>query len=201
MNQSPPIIGLAGGIGSGKSAVAALLEELGCVVFRADRVAKEALNDPDIRQQIVSRWGDLLIDDSDWVDTRAIADIVFVDARERKWLENIVHPWVEQRRREYFSQAPPNTPALVIDAPLLYEAKLNELCGAVIFVDTPPHTRLKRLQQTRQWTEEELQRREDCQFPLDEKRTRADYVIENHGDMQFLRQQVHRIFNQITSPA
>ncbi|MDY7107947.1 MAG: dephospho-CoA kinase [Planctomycetota bacterium] len=193
------MIGLAGGIGSGKSAVADILADLGCVVAHSDEMARAALRDPDIRAQLVQWWGNDILDDEGEIDRRAVAHIVFADAGQRRRLEGLTHPWIEARRAEQFAAAAPDAPALVIDAPLLFEAGLEEACDAVLFVDTPRQTRLTRLRAARGWEEADLKRREDSQLPLDVKRSRADYVIQNDGDLSDLVAQVRPILSQIVA--
>jgi dephospho-CoA kinase len=198
---SPPIIGLAGGIGSGKSAVADILARLGCVVCNADSLAREALRQPEIRDEIVRWWGREVLDDAGEVDRPAVAAIVFGRPEERKRLESVVHPWVQSRRKALFEQAPADARALVIDAPLLFEAGLDAECNAVIFVDADRARRLARVADRRGWDEHELSKREDSQLPLDDKRARSDYVISNNGDLQALAEQVRRTLNEIVRSA
>lgn len=178
----PPVIGLTGGIGAGKSTVAGVLESLGCVVSRSDDDARAALRDPAIRAELVAWWGDDILDPHGAVDRARVAAIVFSDPDERRRLEGLTHPWIERRRRELFDAAPDDCPALVIDAPLLLEVGLDRACDAVIFVDASRATRLERVRATRGWDEAELDRRALSQLPLDVKRKRADHVIQNDGD-------------------
>ncbi|MEE2907378.1 MAG: dephospho-CoA kinase [Planctomycetota bacterium] len=188
--KSIPIIGLTGGIGSGKSQVANVLRECGCVVADADKLAKQALEAPAIREALQARWGNNIFTTEGPVDRDAIAAIVFHDESERKWLESIIHPIVEQSRSAIFADAVDGTPALVIDAPLLLEAGLAEGCDVVLFVDAPQNIRLERLQRTRGWDAGELERREAAQIPLDEKRSMAHHVLRNDGEVEDLARSV-----------
>lgn len=192
-----PVIGLAGGIGAGKSAVARMLAELGCLVSDADAAARAALRDPAIRKQLVQWWGEAILDSRGEVDRGKVAAIVFKDPRERTRLEGLTHPWIHQRRRDEFASAGPEVKAFVIDAPLLFETNLDEECDAVIFVDAPEKLRRERVGRDRGWDAAELARRESAQLALDEKRRRADYVISNDGDLGGLRAQVHDVFTTI----
>ena len=195
-----PTLGICGGIGSGKSTVAALLAKLGCVVSDSDAVARDALRDPAIREKIVSWWGPGVLDESGEIDRGEVAKIVFARPGERRRLESLVHPWIETRRLALFEQAPPDTRALVIDAPLLFEAGLDRECDAVLFVDTNRDQRIARLTGTRGWNEAELTKREKSQLSLDDKRARADYFVINNGDLDELSEQVRRILNELTQP-
>lgn len=196
-SQRPPVIGLAGGIGSGKSTVAKLLGDLGCVVCDSDALARQALRDPQIKSTIVQWWGRKVLDGEGEIDRTAVAHIVFADPDQRKRLEQLTHPWIEARRKAMFDHAPPGTPVLVIDAPLLFEAGLDRLCDAIIFVDTPRNVRLDRVQATRGWDTSELAKRELSQLPLDGKQRRADHVVSNSGDLTNLAAEVGRAFRQI----
>jgi dephospho-CoA kinase len=101
-----------------------------------------------------------------------------------------------------FDSAPAGTVALVIDAPLLFEAGLDRECDAVIFVDSPPALRLERVRRARGWDAAELARRESSQLPLDVKRSRADDTVQNAGDLDALEAQVRaaleRILNRVS---
>jgi dephospho-CoA kinase len=194
-----PVIGLAGGIGAGKSSVAKILANLGCVISDSDADARHALVEPHIRQTIVEWWGNSVLDRSGEIDRKKVAEIIFSDQKARKRLESLIHPWIELQRRERFAHASPEVPALVIDAPLLFEAGLERECDAVIYVDAAPEIRLSRVMATRGWTAEELASRERFQLPLDQKRKRADHVVENNGDLAALKAQVSRILATIVA--
>lgn len=200
-SASPPIIGLAGGIGSGKSEVAAILRNLGCAVSDSDEAARAALRDPVIRAELISWWGRDILDGEGDIDRSKVARIVFADAAERRRLEMLTHPWIEKRRKAYFASVGLEARALVIDAPLLFEAGVDSVCDAVIFVDAAPATRLARVMQTRNWDKSVLEQREDSQMSLDEKRNRADYVVPNDDDLDGLRTQLNQILDRIAPPA
>lgn len=198
--EGPIIIGLAGGIGSGKSRVAAILRELGCVVSDADALAKAMLDEASVREVIAGWWGDAVFDDDGHVDRAAVAERVFEQPEELKKLESLLHPLVERARNAEFDAAPEDTRALVIDAPLLFEAGLAEQCDAILFVDAPRPIRLERVAEARGWSPEELDRREDRQMPLDEKRARAHHVLQNHGGIDDLVGQVEEILEALLEP-
>ncbi len=199
-SDRPPTIGLSGGIGSGKSRVAAILREMGCLVSDADALAKAMLDEASVRQAIAGWWGDAVFDDDGHVDRAAVAERVFADPAELQKLESLLHPLVERARGAEFDAAPDGTPALVIDAPLLFEAGLDEQCDMILFVDTPRSIRLERLAEARGWNAGELDRREDQQMPLDEKRARAHHVLKNHGGVDDLKDQVEQILETLVRP-
>ena len=181
----PLVIGLLGGIGSGKSTVAGILEELGCLVSNADAIVRDLLNDSGICETLQSWWGPEVVGPDGRADRERIAGIVFQDPTQRTRLEGLLHPLVEQRRQAEFDRAP-DARAYVIDAPLLLEAGLQERCDLLIFVDTPRSARLERVT-ARGWTEEDLDRRESAQWPLDRKRDHAHHVLVNDGSPATLR--------------
>jgi dephospho-CoA kinase len=191
-----PTIGLAGAIGAGKSAVARILGEAGCVVADADAAVREALAEPPVRETLRSWWGDRAIGADGEVDRRAVAAIVFADPAERHRLESLLHPLVARRRAALFAAAG-EVPARVIDAPLLLEAGLDRECDLVVFVDAPREIRLARLRATRGWDEAELERRERAQWPLDRKRARADHVLRNDADLASLRMGVLAMLEKV----
>jgi dephospho-CoA kinase len=191
------VIGLTGGVGAGKSTVAGMLADLGCVVVNSDELGRQALRDPAIRDQIVAWWGRSVLDASGEIDRSAIARIVFAAADERRRLEALVHPWIEARRKQVFASAPRDAPALVIDAPLLLEAGLDRECDAVIFVDAPLRQRQERVRRERGWNEGELARRELTQVSLDRKRSGAHHVVVNDGNLDALASKVRETLQEI----
>ncbi len=194
----PVVIGLAGGIGAGKSEVARAFAELGCVVADSDKAAREALDREEVREQLVAWWGEEILGNEGRVDRKKVAKIVFADPAERERLEGLVHPIIRQGRQALIAEArAAGAPAVVLDAPLVFEARLDAECDAVVFVEASREIRLARVRETRGWDEAELARREKVQLPLDEKADRSDYCIVNDADASHLRVEVRRILDQI----
>jgi dephospho-CoA kinase len=194
-----PVIGLVGGIGSGKSTVAKAFEDLGCVVSDSDKSGAKALQSPGVVEELVSWWGDEILDESGAVDRKKVAQIVFADPEARKKLEGLVHPLIHRDRHELIEKARKDggIRAVIVDAPLLYEAGVESECDAVIFVQTPKRMRVQRVSEGRGWDESELDRREKAQLGLEQKRDRADYVVANGGPKIELPAQVSRILEEI----
>ncbi|MFM1890476.1 MAG: dephospho-CoA kinase [Planctomycetota bacterium] len=192
-----PVIGLAGAIGAGKSAVAATLAEAGCVVADADAATRAILGSPEAAETLAAWWGMGILAEDGTVDRAAVARIVFADPAERKRLEGFVHPRVQAARAAIFAAAPAEAPALVVDAPLLFEAGLDGGCDHIVFVDCPRAIRLERVAEHRGWSDEELARREAAQWPLDRKRQRADSVLVNDADLASLRTKVLDLLKRI----
>lgn len=196
--RAVPVIGVAGGIGSGKSSVARILGSLGALVSDSDAQIRDALKTEEVKRVLTGWWGEGVLDEHGEVDRSAVARIVFADPAQRERLEGLLHPYALRAREETIRRAErEGAPAVVVDAPLLFEAGLDRTCDAVIFVDTPRETRLARLRETRGWDEQELDRREKAQLPLEHKRENSDYVVINTGDERDLRTRVEAVFAQI----
>ena len=197
MTNPPPIIGVTGGIGSGKSLVANILKENGCVVADADENTKVVLHRKEVQQQLVEWWGAKVLDDNGNVDRAFVASIVFNEENELNKLESLIHPLVRKLQEETFNNAPKDAIGLVIDAPLLMESGLDTLCDVIIFVDSPFETRLKRVVEHRSWNEEQLRKRGASQIGLDTKRSSADHIIINDGDIAHIEQQTRSVLSLI----
>lgn len=194
-----PVIGLMGGIGSGKSRVAAMFAALGCAVIDADALAREALDNPEVVESVRSWWGARVVDDEGRVDRKAVARIVFADPTELRRLEELTHPLVLARRAELRARymANPSVLAIIDDTPLLIEKGLDRDCDVLVFVDAPFEVRLERVARTRGWTRDELRSREKMQTPLDIKRQRADYVLQNGAEASGCEAHVQHVLSQI----
>jgi dephospho-CoA kinase len=186
------VLGLTGGIASGKSAVASQLATLGATVLDADRAAHLLLDTPQIQQTLVARWGRAILTPTGQTDRAAIAARVFSgeDRGELDFLEQTLHPRLRQQfRAELARLAAAGTQVVVIDAPLLLEAGWGDLCDAVIFVDAPRSARLARAK-LRNWTEAEFTKREALQMPIPEKRDRSTHLLANVGTLEELAAEV-----------
>jgi dephospho-CoA kinase len=194
-----PIIGIVGGIGSGKSTVARAFADLGCLVIDSDALVTDVYNNPQVQDQLRQWWGDAVIASNGQIDRSEIARRIFADDQQRNKLEHLLHPLVEERRRQIMAQAANNAQikAYVWDTPLLFESSLNQQCDAIVFVDAPRPVRLSRVRQNRGWNDAQLAQREKLQWPLDKKREISDYVIDNTADAELIRGQVADVLSQI----
>lgn len=199
MYAGKPIIGIAGGIGSGKSFVSSLFGELGCLVVDSDEQARECLKAPAVKQTLRRWWGDEILGPNGEIDRAAVARAVFAKPQERQRLEQLIHPLVNQARQELMRQHAHDAQvvAFVWDTPLLFETELNRQCDAVVFVETPLELRRARVSQTRRWSPAELESRENSQLPLDSKREMSDYVISNTAGADQVRAQVRQVLSRI----
>ncbi|MCX7407569.1 MAG: dephospho-CoA kinase [Planctomycetota bacterium] len=184
-----PVIGVVGGIGSGKSAVAREVASLANVhVIDADRLGHEALLDSDVKLALRRQFGESIFDATGEVHRSSLARCVFGDGESyrtaRHALEQIVHPEIARRITTEIAQAEAvGQEAVLLDAAVLLEAGWRRLCDAVVFIDAPEELRLQRVQQRSGWTREEFHRREASQLGLTEKRRQCDAVIVNATDV------------------
>src|SRR6185295_7896767 len=199
------ILGLVGGIASGKSVVANVLRDMGAVILDADRAGHFVLRDPEVITALRKRWGDGVLDSSGQISRRAVAKIVFAQGieAERKFLEQLTHPRIEallKQELETVRNSPDPPPVLVLDAALLFEAGWDKLCDKILFVDAPRDLRLERAV-ARGWSAEQFAAREAAQLPPEEKRSRSDIVIRNARTLENIREVLrltwrHRLIDQ-----
>jgi dephospho-CoA kinase len=193
-----PVIGLIGGIGSGKSRVAALLAQRGGRVVSGDAAGHEALRQPGIRAQVVRRWGRDVLDEKGEVNRRRLAAIIFADPAERQALEAMVFPWIKQRLAEQIAaaRADPLARFVVLDAAVMLEAGWNEVCDYIVYIHVPRAMRLERLVQQRGWSPKEVEARENAQISLSEKASRADAAVDNSGSLEETARQLDSLLQQ-----
>jgi dephospho-CoA kinase len=197
-----PLVGIAGGIASGKSLIAGQFERHGAVVISADRLAHAVLEDDDVKRAIRQRWGDAVCQGDGQVDRAALAKIVFAappdGPRELKYLEQLTHPKVGQQIREQIEELSEQgtAAAIVLDVPLLFESGWNSFCDKAVFVDVPRGVRLERAA-ARGWTPEDFARREAAQESLETKRKLADVIIDNSGSPESAAAQVERFWHSL----
>jgi dephospho-CoA kinase len=192
------LIGLVGGIASGKSLVAQQLRSLGAEVLDADRVGHEILRLPEIVAAIRGHFGDRVFDADGHVDRKALGPVVFGPPpdgpRQLATLESITHPEIRRRLRiQAEEMAERGVPLVVLDAPVLLKAGWDQMCDALVFIDSPRDLRLSRALK-RGWTAEEFAAREAAQEPIEEKRRRAGFVVDNSGDLGYTLGQVERLW-------
>ena len=197
--RAKPIIGLCGGIGSGKSLVAQELARLGAVVIDSDRLGHEALARPEVVARLREWWGAEVLDAGGRPDRARIARIVFGDGEARRRLEGLIHPLIAAARADIIRRSveDPAVSAIVLDSPLLLEFALDRLCDEIVFVEASESARLERVERTRGWDVRELERRSGQQWPLERKRARASEVLVNEGSPDDLRARVADLFQRI----
>lgn len=197
-----PVIGLAGGIGSGKSAVAAVFERLGARVINADKIAHEVLDSPEVRERIAGEFGPEALSADGRVNRGILAQKAFTSKERVVTLNSIIHPAVIDQTKRIIESARRDgrCPAVALDAPLIIEAGLDSLCDAIVFVETSESARMERLRSSRGWTPDEMARREKFQESLIYKRQRADYIVDNNGSPEDAALQAAVIWEKVVGP-
>ncbi len=193
-----PIIGIVGGIGSGKTEVSAALAAMGCAVINCDELGHEVLRDASVRQEIFEQWGQAVFSPSGDVDRKALAKFAFASRSELDKLDKIMHPRIRKRIIDDISAVKSDVPAIVLDAAVLFEAQWDDLCTDIVFVDVPQEKRFERVSQNRQWSRNEFLAREKLQIPLDIKVKRCCHVISNSFNISRLHEECSQLLRQIT---
>src|SRR5260370_34618497 len=185
------VLGLTGGIGSGKSMVASMFSQLGADVIDADQLAREVVEpgQPALEEIATAFGRDILLPDG-WLNRGKLARIIFANPVARGTLNAITHPRIRERMDAEIAAHALRPGVLVADIPLLYENNRTRAGETVIVVWVDPKTQLRRLQERDGLSVEEARQRIAAQMPLDEKRARADVVIDNSGSRDNTRRQV-----------
>jgi dephospho-CoA kinase len=192
--------GLTGGIASGKTTVAATFYDLGAKVIDADRLAHELLRARSATfEKVVNRFGRAILNVAGEIDRGRLGEIVFADPAERAALNAIVHPAIMARREELLAVYHAEDPATVVisDAALIYEAHIEDRFLKVIVAWCRPAQQLERLLARTGLPREQAERRIEAQMPVDEKRRRADYVIDTSGTIADTRRQVETLYREL----
>ncbi|OWK43645.1 dephospho-CoA kinase [Fimbriiglobus ruber] len=189
------VIGIVGAIGAGKSAAAAAFARRGGAVVDADRLGHAVLERPDVKNELVTRWGTEVIKPDGTANRRAVAAIVFNSPAERRVLEGVVFPHIRRMAVEAVetARADPAARFVVLDAAVMLEAGWNGACDRIVYVDAARPVRLARLAERNGWGEDEVTAREAAQLPAAEKRATADAVVINDGTRDGLQEQVDRL--------
>ena len=188
-------LGLTGGIGCGKSTVAALFKEAGWQTIDSDSIVRELLTeDLDVQDEIREHWGDKVFTQDGLIDRKVVAALVFSDKSELKWLENLIHPVVQERWKISLEGAPEL--AWLVEIPLLFEKRLETYFDLTICVCSTSSLAEARMI-NRGYTKSEILQRRKQQMPLNEKVVRADHVISNSGSFDFLKLQITKLIEQI----
>lgn len=196
------LVGLTGGIGTGKSTVARMLEKRGAVVFDADVLARQAVapGTPGF-DKVVERFGPNVLAPGGGLDREALASIVFSDPAARRDLEGIVHPEVRRMFAEGCEEYRDSDRAVVFSAPLLVETGMHTAFDLLIVVSAPVATQIERLMRGRGMAERDVQARIAAQLPLEAKAEVADVLVGNEGTLEDLEGRVERVWRDLDAQA
>lgn len=193
-------VGLTGGIASGKSTVLDRFQELGASVVDADVVAREVV-EPGTEglRQIIAHFGRDFVQPDGTLDRAKLGQLIFRDEKERRKLNNILHPIINGRMRQqmtHLEKEKPDTP-VIAEIPLLIENNLTRMFDRIIVVYVPEQVQVERLMKRNGLKEREAKERLKAQIPIEEKRRYADFIVDNSGDVENTRRQVDRIWGAL----
>ena len=192
--------GLTGGVASGKSTVARMMSELGALIINADQLGHELLRAPlPAYQEIVKRFGTSILESSGEIDRKRLGGIVFADLAKLRELNSIMHPRIIARVEELAAQYQTQDPLTVIlvDAALIFEAGIGGRFSKILVAWCRPEQQIERLMAKAGVSRAEAERRIAAQMPVEEKRRRADYVIDCSGSKENTRAQVRAIHAEL----
>jgi dephospho-CoA kinase len=195
------LVGLTGGIGSGKSTVSRLLAEHGAVVLDADAFAREAVGTgTEGLDRVVQRFGSDVLGPDGELDRSKLAAIVFADEGARRDLESIVHPFVRQAIADGITENASSDRVVVLVNPLLIEMGTHRDCDVVIVVSAEPDTQVARSVASGM-DEADVRARMAAQLPLDERARHADVVLDNEGTIEELARRVDELWPELAARA
>lgn len=179
------------------------VRSLRLLIIDADQIGHELLADASVRQQLRELFGAGVFGPDGLVDRRSLAALVFGESaahqQSRRRLEQVLHPAIRRETLRRIQLAPQDVDAVILDAALLLEAGWADECTALIFIDTPLSERQRRVQAGRGWSADELLRREAAQLPVDVKKARADFVVDNSGTPEAAARQMENCLQIILS--
>ena len=196
------LVGLTGGIGSGKSTAARMLRERGAAVFDADVLAREAVAPgTEGHRAVVERFGADVLAPGGELDREALASVVFADPAARRDLEAIVHPEVRRLFAEGSDAYRDTDLVVVLSAPLLVETGMHSAFDVLVVVAVPVSVQVERLMRDRGMSEAAVRARIDAQAPLEDKAAVADILLDNEGSPEELARQIDRIWADLVARA
>jgi len=194
------IVGIVGGIASGKSSAAKMFKEHGAVLLSGDEIGHQILGEPEIVKAAEERWGRSVIDQNGKIDRHRLAAIVFSEKESREeltFLEKLTHPHIKTRLlAEIDRLRTAGTSVVILDAALLLETGWYSMCEKIVFIDASEENREKYAAR-RNWTKQELIRRESRQLSLKKKRAAADFQICNNGSIESMREEISRVWDSL----
>jgi dephospho-CoA kinase len=194
------IVGLTGGVASGKTAVSQVLKEEGAYIVDADQIARELVQPhKPAWNELVKAFGKEILQEDEFINRKKLAERVFGDLKHRKYLNQILHPQIKEemdRRTKEIGQKDPEA-IVVIDAPLLVELGAHRKVDKLIVVTSTPMQQMERLKERDGRSPEEALGIFSAQMPVEEKVKLADFVIRNEGSLEEMKKRVREVFQEL----
>jgi dephospho-CoA kinase len=192
------IVGLTGGIASGKTTVRKMFEKLGAYTLDADELSHKTLHQKDVYQRLLEHFGNGILDKDKKIDRKRLGKIVINNKKELKFLESVVHPKIAEMRNAFIENVKKKDKDAVIiyDVPLLYEKKMKNMFDTIIMVYVDRKTQIKRIMERNKISEEGAEKRLKLQMDIEEKKKKAQIIIDNGGTLDNTFKQVKNIWNK-----
>ena len=190
------VIGVTGNIGCGKTTVAQMFGALGAEIIEADRIGHLLLKKDGVRERIIQTFGKSILDEDGEISREKLRKMVFRDKKKLKQLNLILHPLMGEEIKRRIQSS--NSSLIILDAAVLFEAGWNLLVDKVLVVTASYNIRLRRIRESTNLSFEEIKGVMEAQLPQEEKIQRADFVIENEGDLGKLRDEVKKLWKRVS---
>ena len=195
------IVGLTGGIASGKSTVAEIFRREGGHIIDADFISREVVKPGESAwQEVVNFFGPEVLHEDRTIDRKKLGEVVFSDPEKRKKLEEIIHPKIQKERQRKINEIEKrgdHQEVVILDVPLLFELNKQGTVEKVVLVYVAPQVQMQRLMKRDGLTEEEARKRIDSQMPIASKKKHAHYVINNEGSFEQTEAQAKEVFRKL----
>ena len=196
-SNSTLVVGLTGNIGCGKSTVADMFKEMGAYVIEADRIGHLILKREEVKEKLVNLFGESILDKDKKVSRKKLRGIVFKDKEKLKKLNSILHPLIGQVVSEKVKSS--NKEVVVVEAALIFEAGWESIMDKIVVVNCSKDKQIERIRKSTSLTMDEIEAIMRAQLPSQEKVSRADFVLENDGDLNHLRENVKKLWVKMGS--
>lgn len=197
MLEKPVIVGLCGGIASGKTTVARMFKKLGARIIDADRIGHRVLEKTPVKKVLLKRYGKRIISQTNRIDREQLGAISFSRRKHLKELNRLVHPFIQKEIQSQIKRSLRKREVIILDAALLMETGLSRICSLLIFVDSKKGIRQARISEKRGWDQKEAEQREIFQMSPETKKGKADFIINNNNSLKTTWQQAKNIFSEI----
>jgi len=197
----PLIVGLTGGIGSGKTTIAAIFSALGAPVFLADDAGRKAYDDPQVCERVVELLGRRILNETSQPDRSLIAEIVFKEPDKLKSLNSIIHPFVNDAFRTWLSAMNDSIPYVIRESAIIFESGLSDEHDVLIQISAPEELRIKRVVRRNHITRESVMKRIAAQLSDSEREALCNFVIVNDGQHPLIPEvlRIHQMLSDESS--